>query len=126
MSETPNPLDNRVTILNGFTDPEIIAIMNVVKAIYADTDLEAFVRFVEAVAEHPTATDFSRKVLRVVAAAKQTPQAQAVGPGDLIFARTTPNSVQMKLGDLIADMSEDHQYLRENPPPAAGGDDREA
>ncbi len=119
MSDSQNPLDNRVIILNGFSDPEIIAVMNVVKSIYADTGMDEFVRFVEAAAEQAEATEFSKKVLRVIAAAKQLPVTQDLAPGDLIFARTTENSLQMKLADLIADMSEDHEYLRNNPPQQA-------
>ncbi len=119
MSESQNPLDNRVIVLNGFSDPEIIAIMNVVKSIYADTEMDEFVRFVEAAAEQAEATEFSKKVLRVIAAAKQLPVARDVAPGDLIFARTTENSLRMKLADLIADMSEDHEYLKNNPPQQA-------
>ncbi len=120
MSDRTPALDNRVVILNGFTDSEIIAIMNIVKSIYADTDTGAFVRFVEAVSEHPEANDFTRKVLRVLVAAKQNEPAYAVATGDLIFAKTTPNSLQTKLADLIEDMSEDHEYLRNNPPPRSG------
>lgn len=120
MSERSTSLDNRVVILNGFGDQEIIAIMNVVKSIYANADYPAFLRFVEAVADHPEATDFSKRLLRVVAAAKQLPAAQEVSTGDLIFAKTTENSVQMKLADLIEDMSEDHAYLKNNPPGEAG------
>ncbi len=119
MSQSEQPLENRVIILNGFTDPEIIAVMNVVKSIYADTDMDEFVRFVEAAAEQPQATEFSKKVLRVIAAAKQLPVTREVAPGDLIFARTTENSLQMKLADLIVDMSEDHEYLKNNPPQRA-------
>ncbi|MFW5994616.1 MAG: DUF3783 domain-containing protein [Spirochaetia bacterium] len=37
-------------------------------------------------------------------------------PKDLIFAKTTDSSLQMKLADLIIDMSEDHEYLKNNPP----------
>jgi hypothetical protein len=37
-------------------------------------------------------------------------------PRDLIFAKTTENSVEMVLKDLIVDMSEDHEYLKKNPP----------
>ncbi|MFP4484955.1 MAG: DUF3783 domain-containing protein [Spirochaetaceae bacterium] len=37
-------------------------------------------------------------------------------PRDLIFAKTTAQSVEMKLKDLIVDMSEDHEYLKKNPP----------
>jgi hypothetical protein len=121
MSDRSEALDNRVIILNGFSDQEIIAIMNVVKSIYAQADYDAFVNFVETVAEHPAATDFSKRLLRVVAAAKQIPEAQQVGTGDLIFAKTTESSVEMKLVDLIEDMSEDHAYLKNNPPGGAGG-----
>ncbi len=37
-------------------------------------------------------------------------------PRDLIFAKTTENSVEMVLKDLIVDMSGDHEYLKNNPP----------
>lgn len=39
---------------------------------------------------------------------------------DLIFAKTTPNSLETRLGDLIADLAGDHAYLRQNPPPQRG------
>ncbi len=38
------------------------------------------------------------------------------GKGSVIFAKTTPNSLEMKLGELIIDMSQDHEYLQKNPP----------
>lgn len=37
-------------------------------------------------------------------------------PQDIMFAMTTKTSVEMKLRDLIEDMSEDHEYLKQNPP----------
>lgn len=37
-------------------------------------------------------------------------------PEDLIFAKTTQNSIQMVLKDLIVDISSDHEYLKKNPP----------
>lgn len=121
MSERPSEsertaLDNRVVILNGFTSPEIIAIMNVVKSIYARTDLAEFFEFTHETLESDSANEFAKRVLSVVAAAKQLPETQGVGPGDLIFAKTTENSLQMKLADLIEDMSEDHEYLKNHPP----------
>jgi hypothetical protein len=120
MSEAQNPLENRVIILNGFSDSEIIGIMNVVKSIYANTDMEAFARFVQDVDGHPEANDFTRRLLRSVGAAKSVPEAQSTQTGDLIFAKTTESSVEMKLRDLIEDMSEDHAYLKANPPGQAG------
>ena len=116
MSERPAELDNRVVILNGFTDPEIIAIMNVVKSIYATEDIDAYARFVGEVENHAAATDFARRLLRVVGAAKQIPETQTVTTGDLIFAKTTEQSLQTKIADVIVDMSGDHEYLRNNPP----------
>ncbi len=41
-------------------------------------------------------------------------------PRDVIFAKSTENSLKMKLSALIEDLSEDHQYLKENPPDIAG------
>ena len=47
---------------------------------------------------------------------------EALGrPKDLIFAKSTPNSLKMQLGELIQDMSEDHEYLKNNPPDLSGG-----
>lgn len=37
---------------------------------------------------------------------------------DIVFAKSTENSLQMKLGELIDDMCEDHEYLKQNPPQA--------
>lgn len=37
-------------------------------------------------------------------------------PRDVIFAKTTENSLKMKVKDLIEDLAEDHNYLKENPP----------
>lgn len=38
-------------------------------------------------------------------------------PRDVIFAKSTENSLKMKLAALIEDLTEDHNYLKENPPP---------
>ena len=37
-------------------------------------------------------------------------------PRDLIFAKTTENSLRMQLDELITDISQDHEYLKRNPP----------
>lgn len=73
MEDRPKELDNKVIIMNGFTDREIHQIINAVKKLFDN-------------------------------------------PKDLIFAKTTDTSVNMKLKDLIVDMSEDHEYLKQNPP----------
>lgn len=46
-------------------------------------------------------------------------------PKDLIFAKTTENSIEMKLKDLIIDMSEDHEYLKNNPPGKQAGNSQD-
>ncbi len=116
MGETADALENRVIILNGFSDSEIVGIMSVVKSIYAEAEAGSFTQFADAVHDHPTASDYSRRLLRSVRAAKSLPEVQRVSTKDLIFAKTTPNSIEMKLKDLIEDMSEDHEYLKKNPP----------
>ena len=35
---------------------------------------------------------------------------------EIIFAKTTENSLKMKVGALIEDLTEDHEYLKQNPP----------
>jgi hypothetical protein len=82
-------LKNRVVILNGFEDSEILEIMRQVKGL-CRTGAEG-----------------------------ETP-AIAASRGDLIFARTTAASLQTRLGSLIIDLSEDHDYLKKNPPQARG------
>lgn len=100
MSDQPE-LDNRVMILNGFTDAEIVSIMRIVKSIYGNASPE--------------------QALANIAAARKLPETKTVDSGDLIFAKATKNSLQTKLADLIVDMSGDHEYLRKNPPTAAKG-----
>jgi hypothetical protein len=39
MSSEPKELANRVVILNGFSDAEIMTIMATVKALYTDVDM---------------------------------------------------------------------------------------
>ena len=74
MSEDrPKELDNKVIIMNGFSNEEIGKVMKAVRSVFDKS-------------------------------------------ADLIFAKTTPNSINMVLKDLIVDMSEDHEYLKKNPP----------
>ncbi|NCB02004.1 MAG: DUF3783 domain-containing protein [Spirochaetia bacterium] len=35
---------------------------------------------------------------------------------DIAFAMTTENSLKRNLGEVVLDISGDHQYLKENPP----------
>jgi hypothetical protein len=120
MRTKPKELENRVVILNGFTNDEIMTIMAAVKALYTDVDRRKFAAFVEAAKELPQAGGYSAQVLDLLLHAGEVPGIQSTPTGDLIFAKTTPNSIQMRLQDLIVDMSQDHEYLKKNPPgPAA-------
>lgn len=38
---------------------------------------------------------------------------------DIIFAKSTPTSLRMQLSKLIEDLTEDHTYLKQNPPPVS-------
>ncbi len=73
MDQQPPELQNKVIIMNGFSNDEIARIMAAVKPLFEN-------------------------------------------PRDLIFAKTTKHSVEMKLKDLIVDISQDHEYLKKNPP----------
>jgi len=89
MADLNHPfLKNRVVILNGFSDAEIFTIMRTVKALCADGGTKN---------------------------AQEEPGI-ACQKADLVFARTTPRSLQTTLSDLIIDMSSDHEYLKKNPP----------
>jgi predicted amidohydrolase len=42
---------------------------------------------------------------------------KAYGPSqDIMFAMTTEHSLQMKLKDVISDVSEEHAYMKAHPP----------
>ena len=50
----------------------------------------------------------SQEALAVMRAVK----AASADPGAIAFAMSTPNSVEMKLGDVLADLAEEHRYFR--------------
>ena len=116
MNEQEKALSNRVMILNGFSDAEIMSIMAVVKGLYANVDLEKLHLFVEAAKALPESGQFSAQLLDLIEHTKQLPPVQEVSTRDLIFAKSTPNSLEQPLKDLIIDMSGDHEYLKNNPP----------
>jgi hypothetical protein len=120
MNAEPKELRNRVVILNGFSDQEIMVIMTAVKALYADVDGERFHAFIEAAKQLPEAGSYGTQLLDLVAYAHGLDGMQATSTRDLIFAKTTANSIKMRLQDLIVDMSQDHAYLQENPPGSPG------
>jgi len=52
------------------------------------------------------------EVMRIMNTVKQ----QYEDRSNLIFAKTTPRSLQINLEKLIKDLQEDHEYLKKNPP----------
>ncbi len=36
---------------------------------------------------------------------------------DIAFAMTTPHSLTMQLGEVVKDVTEEHAYMKNNPPP---------
>ncbi|MGI6433729.1 MAG: DUF3783 domain-containing protein [Sphaerochaetaceae bacterium] len=52
-------------------------------------------------------------VFTLVRAIKREAGAEA----DIAFAMTTPNSLTMKLGDVVQEVAADHAYMKANRPP---------
>jgi hypothetical protein len=40
------------------------------------------------------------------------------GPADIAFSTTTPTNLDWKLADLIREVREEHEYMKQNPPSA--------
>ena len=47
-------------------------------------------------------------------------------PGAVAFCMSTERNLEWKVGDLIKDVTEEHDYLKKNPPPIPGRDDEKA
>ncbi len=60
---------------------------------------------------------FSREELGAVMNAVRTAVAD---PGDIAFAVTTPTNIAWKVGDLVAEVRGEHEYLKKNPPGSPG------
>ncbi len=56
---------------------------------------------------------FSRDELGAVMAAVK---AAVADPGEIAFAVTTPTNIQWKVGDLVTEVRDEHEYLKKNPP----------
>jgi hypothetical protein len=44
-------------------------------------------------------------------------------PGAVAFCMSTENNLEWKVKDLIADVTEEHDYMKKNPPPGASAGD---
>lgn len=57
---------------------------------------------------------FSREeIFTVIRAIKH----EVGAPEDIAFAMTTPHSLTLKLAEVVKDVSEEHEYMKKNPPP---------
>ncbi len=56
------------------------------------------------------------QVIAVMRAAKKAIAESGGDPAEVAFAMSTPTNQEWKVSRLIADVSEDHEYLKKNPP----------
>lgn len=63
------------------------------------------------------------QAIAVMRAAKQAAAAAGCDPGTIAFATTTPNNIGWTVGQLIEEVSQEHEYMKkygpEGPPPGA-------
>ena len=43
-------------------------------------------------------------------------------PGKVAFCMSTPNNLDWKIRDLINDVTEEHDFMKKNPPPQSGSE----
>lgn len=63
----------------------------------------------------------SDQVLAVMRAAKAAAAEAGVDPAAIAFAMTTATNVDWKVSKLLEEVSQDHEYMKKNPPPIKGG-----
>ncbi len=65
---------------------------------------------------------FSRELtIAIMRAAKKAAQENGLDPSGIAFATTTPTNVEWKVGDLLKEVSEEHDFMKKNPPGTAPG-----
>lgn len=65
---------------------------------------------------------FSREqLLPIMRAAKAAAAQTGLDPADIAFTSSTPTNLEWKLKDLIQEVREEHEYLKNNPPPGMQG-----
>lgn len=64
---------------------------------------------------------FSREQLfAIMRAVKSAAEGAGIDPSSIAFSSSTPTNLQWKVQDLIAEVREEHEYMKHNPPQAGG------
>lgn len=64
---------------------------------------------------------FSREQLfTIMRAVKTAAEGTGIDPSAIAFSSSTPTNLQWKVQDLIAEVREEHEYMKQNPPQAPG------
>uniref|UniRef100_A0A7C3I546 DUF3783 domain-containing protein n=1 Tax=Gracilinema caldarium TaxID=215591 RepID=A0A7C3I546_9SPIR len=56
------------------------------------------------------------QMIAIMRAAKAAAKEMGVDPLSIAFSSSTPTNMEWKLKDLIAEVREEHEYMKKNPP----------
>jgi len=56
------------------------------------------------------------QLLAILRGAKKAAAEAGLDPGVIAFASSTPTNLEWKVRDLIAEVREEHEFMRQNPP----------
>jgi hypothetical protein len=62
----------------------------------------------------------SEQALAIMRAAKAAASDSGADPSEIAFAMTTPTNVEWKVSQLLAEVAEEHEYMKKNPPGSGG------
>lgn len=68
----------------------------------------------------------NEQALALMRAAKKAAAEAGIEPASIAFAMTTPTNVEWKVSDLLSEVAEEHEYMKNNPPGAVPGGPRMA
>ena len=63
----------------------------------------------------------NEQALALMRAAKKAAAEAGLDPSSVAFAMTTPTNVEWKVADLLTEVTEEHEYMKNNPPGTAPG-----
>lgn len=61
------------------------------------------------------------QLLAVMRAAKAAAAQAGMDPADIAFSSSTPTNLEWKVKDLVKEVREEHEYMKNNPPPGMKG-----
>jgi len=61
------------------------------------------------------------QTIAIMRAAKKAAGENGLDPGAVAFATTTPANVEWKVADLLAEVAEEHEFMKKNPPGSSPG-----